>query len=342
MIEDLLGNSINRGVICPVYLFYGTETFLLAKALKKIYQMLVPEGIGAFNYDRMDGTTVTPFQVVEAANTLPVFAPKRLVEVYHAPWFSGKQGDAGEDASIETLIAYLNNPALSTCLVMVAGEKIDTRRRIVKAIRKVGQVIGFAPLKGMELARWIEQEFKEKGKKIQRSAVDYLSAAIGNNLAVLDKEIEKIVTYVDNTPFVSLDDVVQTVSSSGSLSVFEVVDAVAKRQAFTAVLKLRELVRTGEPELKILFMLVRQIRIMLQIKTLTGKGYGEKQIASRLSLHPFVAKKGFQQCRNFSCEELVRILEYLLEADISIKTGKGEPLGIMETAIMKVCSRVQN
>ncbi len=333
--------DIKRGVIPLVYLFYGRETWLIREALEKLTNFLVPEGVADFNYEKLDGSVVSPIQVVEAANLLPVFAEKRLVLVTGAPWFSGSKSSDGETKTqeLEPLLHYLDHPSPSTCLVLVAGEKVDAKRKTVKAAKKAGQVVEFAPLKGIELNKWIEKRFQKKGKKATKPVLDYLAVAVGSSLSALEQEIEKVILFCGQAGEVTLQDVKQTVSQTSTLSVFNLVDAVSKREVSSAVCQLRELVRTGEPEIKILSLLARQMRILLRLQALSRKGLGESQLAADLGLHPFVIKKGMQQVKNFYPEELIQNLELLLEADIGIKTGKGEPLALLERAILKMSAK---
>lgn len=348
--ESMVINSIKRGVISPVYLFYGPETFLINQTLDSLYQALVPEGIGDFNFEKLDGSLVSPAQVVDSAGTLPAFADKRLVIVRNAAWFGGgkSKGSKGEEDKVrdeigeeEPLLRYFQNPSPYSCLVLVAGEKIDLRRKIVKAAQKAGQVLEFASLRGMELNRWIEDRFQAGGKKAERGAAEFLSAAVGSSLSSLAAEIEKIILYAGDSKKIILNDVQSLVSQSTTLSVFDLMDAVGTRDAAAAVQKLREIIKAGEAEAKILALLARHLRTMLQVKTLATKGYRENELGGELGIHPYAAKKGLQQSRNFSAKELADNLEILLEADLAIKTGRGEAEGIMETAVLKMCRRQQ-
>lgn len=347
--ETMMMNSINRGVICPVYLFYGAEPFLINQVLDSLYQSLVPAGIGDFNYQKMDGGQVSPAQVVDAAGTMPAFADKRLVIVKEAPWFGSGKGKKkidqetaeGETAEGETepLLRYLLDPSPYTCLVLVAGEKINAQRKLVKAIQKTGQVLEFPTLKGSELNHWIEERFRSLGKKVEGRAVEFMAVAAGNSLSLLAGEIEKLVLYAGNGEKITMADAVKVASSSTTLSIFDLMDAVGGRKAAEAVRLLREMTKTGEPEAKIFYQLAGHLRTMLRAKTLHSKGCRELDLARELSVHPFVAKKALQQGRNFSPAELAGDLEILLQADVDMKTGMGEGRSLLETVVMRMCSR---
>jgi DNA polymerase-3 subunit delta len=72
----------------------------------------------------------------------------------------------------------------------------------------------------------------------------------------------------------------------------------------------------------LLGMIVRQFRIMIQVKELNGQGLNQQEIAAKLKLHRFVVKKAVRQAMNFSMEQLEAIYRKLLETDIAIKTGQ--------------------
>ncbi|MGI6066295.1 MAG: DNA polymerase III subunit delta [Bacillota bacterium] len=337
-------NSIKRGVIPLVYLFYGKEHYLINQTLDSLYRALVPEGIADFNYEKLDGQVVSPAQVVESAGMIPVFADKRLVVVNNAPWFSSVKSDGDEtpEQSVEPLLRYLENPSPTTCLVLVGGEKIDLRKKTVKIIKQTGQLIQFPSLWGKELNGWIEEQFRKHGKTIDRSALEYLSMAVGNNLSLLASEIEKIVIYLGAEEQVGYHDVTRIISPSSLITVFNLMDMVGQRRASTAIQQLREITKTGEQEIKILSLLARHFRILIHVQVMDKKGLREHEITRELGLASFITKKAISQCRNFTEEELVQGLEILLEADVAIKTGKGEPLSLLETTILKMCSRNQS
>ena len=94
-------NSIERGVLSPVYLLYGDEDYLQELLVHKLKEHLVSPGFGAFNLDELDGEKAAPGQIVGSANTLPVFAQKRLVIVKNPPFFQTGKIDNEEERSLQ-------------------------------------------------------------------------------------------------------------------------------------------------------------------------------------------------------------------------------------------------
>jgi len=85
------------------------------------------------------------------------------------------------------------------------------------------------------------------------------------------------------------------------------------------------LLDAGEHPLALLGMIVRQFRIMIQVKELSGQGLragAQQDMATRLKLHPFVVKKTTRQAMDFSMGQLETVYRKLLETDVDIKTEK--------------------
>ena len=83
-----------------------------------------------------------------------------------------------------------------------------------------------------------------------------------------------------------------------------------------------DLLALKEPPMRILFLMIRQYRLLLQVKGLLKAGYGRKEIASKAGLHPFVAGKYMDQAKHFPGRELRAIMEEGAELEQSVKTGR--------------------
>jgi len=163
---------------------------------------------------------------------------------------------------------------------------------------------------------------RKKGGQISPAAIEELAAFVGNDLRLLDQEIEKLVVYVDQARPISEEDVRLLVSYVQEANIFEMVDALGQRDGQRAAQLLHQLLDEGEHPLALLGMIVRQFRIIIQVKELSERGLREQAIAARLRLHHFVVKKAMRQAMNFSMEQSEAIYRQLLETDVAIKTGQ--------------------
>ena len=87
--------------------------------------------------------------------------------------------------------------------------------------------------------------------------------------------------------------------------------------------------------MRILYLLVRQFKLLMEVKDLLRRGFDKSQIAKETKLHPFVAGKYMQQCRAFSTEELKGILEEAADTEEQVKTGRLNDRMSVELFIVK-------
>jgi DNA polymerase-3 subunit delta len=121
---------------------------------------------------------------------------------------------------------------------------------------------------------------------------------------------------------VSAQDVRRLVAYVAEADIFEMVDALGRRDIRRATALLHRMLDEGKAPLYLLAMIVRQFRIMIQVKELASLGANPDETSKRLRLHGYVVKKALAQARNFSFDELTSMYDSLAEYDAAIKTGK--------------------
>lgn len=328
--------SINRGVLAPVYLFYGTEKFLMDNCLEKLKAKLLPPGFEDFNFDKVDGEKMSISQIIDLANTMPVMAEKRVVVVDNAVYFATvKNAESKFDEG--PLLEYLTNPNVGCCLIFQVLGKADKRKKIYKAVAEKGKTVEFAGLTGTNLERRVEDFLKEKGKRIEPQAYNYIALLAGEGLAVMENELEKLLLYSQDSSVITLPMVQEIITKNSEINVFNLIDSIAEKRGKKALELLQTSLTMGEAPMKLLSLLVRQYRLILAAKDMVSQGFSEKQIREKLSIQPFVLNKVLSQGRNFPIEQLVKALERLLETELLLKSSGGDPSELMENLVIGLC-----
>ena len=83
-----------------------------------------------------------------------------------------------------------------------------------------------------------------------------------------------------------------------------------------------DLLTLKEPPMRIMFLIAKQFNQLLQVKELAGKGAQKGEIASKVKVPPFVAGKLIAQARAFSREQILSYVEFCVESEESVKTGR--------------------
>jgi len=101
---------------------------------------------------------------------------------------------------------------------------------------------------------------------------------------------------------------------SADYKVFELTDALSKKNKKKAIEALYAALDNGEKSTELLGLLAWQIRNLLRFKSNPDK-------SSDLKLHPFVLEKIRESARFFSVDELNAILSKIIDLDLAFKTG---------------------
>ena len=148
---------LSRGELPPVLLFEGEEEQLKQEALAALRRFVLPTGMEQLNESVLEDPSAD--QLIAASETLPFMSDRRLVLVRDLPALTGR---AEAD---ERIVAYLPSVPSSTLLLFYCTGKPDGRKKLYSAVKKLGGIVSFNPMKGPELTHFVTEAFREAGKE---------------------------------------------------------------------------------------------------------------------------------------------------------------------------------
>ncbi len=326
-----------------LYIFHGPEEFLRAEAIQGLRAKMGDPSIASLNTTVLEARRLTLPELINAAEAMPFLGDARLVSV---DGLLGRlEGKAGKPSKAdqpfaEGLAAYLPKLSPTTWLVFNEDHAIGEPHPILRLAHELkphATVQLFARLNEAELRQWLAQRAKAKGGTLTPDALEALVGAGEGDLRLLDQEIEKLLTYA-NGRAVTASDVQKLTHGARSVDVFAMVDALGQRNGRKAIEQFHALVEEGEPPGRLLFMITRQFRMILQAKDLGERRANTSEMMRALGAPKFVADKIAAQARRFTLPQLETIYHHLLETDQSIKTGQSDPLLALDTLIAEIAS----
>lgn len=319
-----LNEDIKSGTFKQAYLLYGEEAYLKKQYKDKITAAMFPDG-DRMNYAYYEGKGINPGELIDLAETMPFFADRRLIVVENSGFF--------KNASPE-LADYIKNMPETACFLFVEQE-VDKRGKLYKAVKDKGRVAELGRQDEKTLLYWIAGNMKREGKQIRESTARYLVNRTGTDMENLEQEMEKLFAYTLGRDEVTVKDIDEICTTHISSQIFAMVEAVAAKRQKQALDYYYDLLALKEPPMRILYLLVRQFKLLMEVKDLLRRGFDKSQIAKEAKLHPFVAGKYMQQCRAFSTEELKGILEEAADTEEQVKTGRLNDRMSVELFIVK-------
>jgi DNA polymerase-3 subunit delta len=317
--EDLKSGQFNN-----VYLLYGEEGYLKKQYKDKLRNaMLSPDD--TMNYAYYEGKGANVKEIIDLAETLPFFAERRLIVLEDTGFFKNATADLAD---------YIKEMPETTAMIFVESE-VDKRGKLFKAVQSKGRAVELGRQDENTLLRWIMGSVKKEGKQITEATIRHFLTKVGTDMENIQKELEKLFCYVLEKETITTEDVETICTTHITNQIFNMVDAVADKKQREALGYYYDLLALKEPAMRILALLTRQFKLLLEVKVLTKQGFDRKDIASKTGVPPFAVGKYQDQAKRFSQKELRGILEESADIDESVKTGKLTDILGVELFIMK-------
>src|SRR5918997_349973 len=285
-----------------VYLLLGDDEERKARGVEKLRKGRAVEVF--------DAAETSPETVVSACNSRSLFGDGPFVLVRNL--------DAWNAAQKARVLDYLQNPSPETDLVML-GDKLGAREKLLAAVKKTGEVHDFKQPTGTALAKWAIGHAKKLGLELPEDVAGELVARCSDDKVRVMGEIEKLALYAEGAA--TLGDLEVLVRPDLQSNIFRFVDALGAGDRGEALELLEALLATGEPPLRIVYMVRRQFRLMARARSLFEGETPRTEVASLLKVPPFVAKKLEEQTRRMDEADLERALALTLDLEGGLKGG---------------------
>jgi DNA polymerase-3 subunit delta len=315
-----------------LHVLIGADDYSIRQALNEIKKGIGDATALMSNTTVLDGKTVTVEQLHNACETVPFLADRRLVivegllERFDTKAKNGKKKSARQTDKPEEYIVVaevVKKLPSFTELVIIGGE-IKASNPLMKELAGVTDIKSFPLIKGVQLNQWVEQRVAKNGGSISAQAVSMLVRFVGNDLWTMSGEVDKLTQFAAGRRIAEAD-VKAVVSYTQEANIFAMIDAILEFRGGVAQDLLQQLFKQGAAPVQLLTMLARQVRIIFQVKEMRDRGKTRGEIQTKLGLNSdFLLRKAWEQADKYSLARLREVFHRLLEADLSIKTGKLE------------------
>ncbi|MEZ4599450.1 MAG: DNA polymerase III subunit delta [Syntrophotaleaceae bacterium] len=327
MIPADLNKALRDRDFPPLLFLYGEERFFLERTVEKIRNLAVPEDSRDFNLNVFHGKDVRAAEVLDCAQTFPVFNRHRLVLVRDAHLVPATE--------LEALIPYLKNPAQETILLFTA-EKIDSRRKFFQLFKKQGKLVEFRKYYDNQIPEFVSTYAKESGFDFSEEGLTTFCRRVGNNLQEIVGELDKLFSYLGDRKVVDTADVKAIVSEIRIDSIFELTDALGFRDSNRALPLLERLLAEGVVPLVALSMIARHFRQLWKIAYWQEQGLDRKGIVREAGINPYFLDGLMRQARAFPITAFPEIFRRLLETDLALKSSGSHPAALLENLVLHI------
>jgi DNA polymerase III subunit delta len=291
----------------PAYFLTGSDRPKVRRALARLRGRFPAESVDVLSAESVSGS-----DAVAACNALGLFGDDggRLVVV------EGVERWTAEDA--DAVAAYLRDPVAGSVLALVAEANPKTAA-LVQACERGGQVLRFDVPKPRDPSVWVRSEFERLGARVDADAARALVEIVGDDVLELAAEAKKIAIWAAGDP-IGRSDVEALAVATGDTFVWTLTDAWGGRDV-AAVLAACEalLERKSREPFGLAAALAAYVGRVRAAQALAAGGASPGDVARRLRMKDYPARKALQHAANYSPDELDTALVRLAELDADLK-----------------------
>lgn len=308
------------------YLLHGSEPLLLEDAWRELRDSLSKSIDFELDFLRFRAGQHDISEVLSALDSFPFVSQYRLVLL--------EEGQKLSSDDQKKIVRYVEEPSQSHIFVILAAA-LTARSPLLAAAKKAGVVRELSPpTRPGEIAAFARKELKRLAIEADDSAIALIVEWTEGDLLRLRQEVEKLAIFSDGKRL-SAQHVRDTVARNTETSIFSFTDSVGAQDLPGALTLLRRLLAGGEPPLKILAMMMRQIRQLVMVRELMDGGRAA-QIEATLKVPPFVGSKLRKQAHSYSAAALASAFEVIIDTDKKIKSGRMAPDFALEDALYRM------
>ncbi|MFS9193497.1 DNA polymerase III subunit delta [Streptococcus sp. OMI633] len=313
--------------------------------LKKEISKNIGYDTSDLNYSYFDMKEASYVDVELDLVSLPFFADEKIVILDHLLDLTTAKKRYLTDEELKQFESYLERPSESTRLVIFAEGKLDSKRRLVKLLKRDAQIIEAATPKEQDLKRYFSSQAQEMSLQFVGDALDQLLLKSGYDFGELQKNLAFLKAYKEDGQ-IRLEDIEEAVPKTLQDNIFDLTQMILQRRIDQAQTLVKDLRLQGEDEIKLIAILLSQFRMFSQVKIFSEEGQSESQIVTSLSelsgrkINPYQVKFALRDSRRISLAFLKQAMMILIETDYAIKNGSYDKDYLFDLALLKVANAV--
>lgn len=305
-------SEVAGGKARPVYFLFGDEPYPIQQLKRGIIDALTDETTRDFNCDELFADETDADSIISLASSFPMMSDHRVVICHAVQKFSLSDK--------KKLLAYAQNPADFTCLLLIA-DRVDRRQKFYSDLIKSTVSFESRPLYENQAVKWVSKYCRDKKYSISRGASLVLIEQSGTMLWNIVHELEKVMTYIGERKEIKLEDINNVSGMSRRYNLWELTDAVARKDLQAGMQILDELLTARQSAVGMIMDLTRRMISLIQCRALIDQGQSQDQITRKLGLRSYFGRLFVEQARGFAMSDLRSAVRTLTLADHATKTG---------------------
>ena len=311
------------------YVILGEEFYLVHSALKLLIGKALARESRFLDYAEFKGGDSSAPQILQSASTFPMSAKRRVTVVSEA--------NKLKEEEQEKLVNSLRNQEISPRSVLIfVAEDLDHRKKFYRSLLQVACLVELRRLKGYALERWAQYYLDKEGYRISPASLKRIVELAGEDLQTLSMELEKLILYAGRGKTIPDTAVDSVISDNRQHNIFELLDAIGRRDYKSALRLLGNLLQSGESPLGVVAMMARYCRQVLVAQECLVRGIGMDETARMTQASSYFLEKLLSQARASDTDLIRRMYVQLAEIDRQLKSSAADGQALLEKLICEL------
>lgn len=333
MEEAALKKQLREKSFSRVYFLHGAEPWLVRHYTAQIAKKSV-DAFEEFNLQYFDEEASVD-QIAEAVEALPMMSERKCVIVrnYNA------EANASQTAKMAELLA---DPPESCVLVFACTQEINWKksakwRAFQKAAAKVGSVVEFPVRDNAALTKFLTSFAQERGCTASPEVCRYILGLCGNQLTVLENEMEKVCAYAGSGELTRVHCDAVCVQTQEAVS-YKMANALTAGDYDTAYRLLDLLLYQREEPVVLLAAISSAYIDLYRARAAIDSGQNALELSEPFEYGgmDFKLKNAARACRKIDLSQLRNCLDTLWQADRELKSSRTDNRVILEKTMAKL------
>ncbi len=362
--------EIRSAGLRPGYVLAGDEAFLYQRCRAGVLETLAPPDQRDFCLHDLDLAETPIFDVLDQAQTPSLMVPFQVFFVRNLKTLYTRGAKKEEFAAIDQYFRHPNPQALVLFIADHLSLPADLRRmdmqdkerfeRIRETLGEWCGVVELARVDEADAVRWLAEAAAARAVTIEQDAARELVDALGADMMLVASEFDKLALYAQGKllllaqrpgqtdgaiPNITLGDVETMVLAAKQRSLYELTDAISRRDRPQALLLLHGLLNASDggedSAIGHLYMLARTFRQMLVIleKNVRDSRAIWNVLWQGFRMPPFAADDLIRQARRYkSRADLTRALRQIARADLEIRSSPADKRLVLERLVLALAT----
>lgn len=335
--ESELKKQIEKSDFAKLYFLFGEEKYMVEHYARKLTAKASAEGLRDFNFQKFDGGEAGIDAIAAAVEALPVMAERKCVAVADL--------DAGalrgsEAKKLDELLGNL--PETCVLVIYLLSFDFDERRdkawkKFLTEAGKAGVTIPFRRLPQVQLEKLVCAGAEKRGCEISRQNAARMLSLCGNDLQNALNELEKLCAYTGSGE-ISAQTVDAMTVRNLEARVFDLSKAILSCASDRAYTILGQLFQQNEEPVSVLAVLSGAYLDLYRVRASLQSGLSAQEPAKYFDYarKEFRLRNAAYDAKRFSTPMLRQSLDALLEADVALKSARGDRRLVLEKLVAKL------